>query len=254
MPSTSTPSRGGEAGDRAQHRDPVISAGADHAAAQAADHPRSQIPPRSPRPRHRVPAAPRSPWRSDRSPCGAALRRRGSSSFPAQSRPPGRPAAARRSPAESRRRRPRPPCSGPPCDPDRADRLAAALAACGSTSSSAPIRSRIPSSPVRVGLRPTPVEDQIAAGNQQRGDERRRPPRRNRPGRRSRCRLELGRLGAARAARRCARSRPRRRRAFARCDRGSGSGSLSWVSPSASSPAKSRQDLTWALATRQLVG
>ena len=133
-------------------------------------------------------------------------------------------------------------------DPQRPARLAAS-ARRPSISTAAPIRSRISSSPVRVGLSPTPVSDTslpgtseaatrkkaaeemsagtaISPGSQAPGEAGSRPS----PPSRSTSAPGGGQHPLAVVAAR----RPARRRR---------------VSPSASSPANSRHDLTWALAT-----
>ena len=128
-----------------------------------------------------------------------------------------------------------------------ADRLAAAPRRLGSTSISAPIRWRIAqqADAGRVEADASSRPRCRARAARRRGGRRRR---RSRRGRRS---------GPARAARRAGSttaSPSRRASAPAAASMRSvwsrvGSGSITRVSPSASRPAKSRQDLTWALAT-----
>ncbi len=128
----------------------------DRATAQAARALDRPCRPRSPRPGRRARSAQRSRSRSGPTPCAAARPRRGSSSCPRRSRRRARPAAARRSPAAPRRRRPRSRAARSANDAQVADRLATLFAAPLGLDLGAPIRSRIGSRPVRVGLRPTP--------------------------------------------------------------------------------------------------
>ena len=249
MPATSAPSREARPATAAEHRDPVVAVGVDRAAAQAA----------GPLDRHPVGgrldlAAERRERRGHgRDPvrllAAQLRRRRRSSSSPRRSRPRARPAAARRSPAGPRRRRPRWPAA-------RRGRGRAAVPAgspprspSSSTSISAPIRSSTPSSPVRVGLRPTPVRVDVAAGHEQGARPGRRRRRRSRPGRRSGPASSRSAGARPRRPRPAAARRRRRRLSMRSLWSRLGSGSTTRVSPSASRPAKSRHDLTWALAT-----
>ena len=123
----------------------------------------------------------------------------------------------------------------------------------GATSISAPIRSRIVSRPVRVGLSADSFQLDLAAGDQQPRRRGRRRPRRCRRGRRSR---------PARGARR-ARSTTA---SPSRLDVGAGglsmrsvwsrlgSGSTTLVSPSASRPGEQQARLDLGAGDRQLVG
>ena len=198
-------------------------------------------------------SAPRPRSRSGPTPCGAAPRRRGSPSRPRRSRRRARPAAARRSPAAPRRRRPRSPRSARGADATaRPARLAARARLSGSTSISAPIRSRIASRPVRVGLRPTPGRARPRCRRRAAPRRRRRRPRRSRRARRSRpASSALGRSTATAPPSRSTR-RPAAasiRSVWSRL----GSGSTTVVSPSASRPAKQQARLDLGAGDRQLV-
>ena len=162
----------GEAGDGAEHRDAVVAVGVDRAAAQAAGaldhHPvRGRLDlaaERAAGPSVTVSIRSDSLRRSSAasrivvvpSAKQAARATSGSSSIASGISAPPTSVAAQRAERTTRRSR---------------DRLAAALAARARPRSAAPIRSRIVSRPVRVGLRPTPSEHDLAAGDQRRGDD-----------------------------------------------------------------------------------
>ena len=241
---------GGEAGDGAEHRDPVVAVGVDRAAAQAAGARRSTIPSSvaSTWPPSAVRAAVTVAIRSDslrRSSAAsrivvvpsakqAASATSGSSSIASgTSAPPTSVAAQRRRRGPAGRRSARRPRSPPRLDLDLGphpleDRQQAGAGRVDADLAERRPRCRRPAAPRR----------------------RRRRPRRGRRGRRS-ARLEpLRRAGSTTAPLRRART----------VGAGGGEHPLAvvaarqrldhpWSRPSASRPAKSRQDLTWALAT-----
>ena len=171
MPSTSTPSLRGEAGDGAEHRDPVVAVGVDRAAAQAAGA-LDAIPSGG-----RLDLAAERPQRRGhgRDPVGLlaaqllgvadrrlALGEAGGEGDQRQLVDGERDLGAADLGAAA---------GGAERTRSAADRLAAASQPSTRPRSTAPIRWRIVSRPVRVGLRPTPSSVTSLPGNEQRGDE-----------------------------------------------------------------------------------
>ena len=129
----------------------------------------------------------------------------------------------------------------------RSDPLGSPARSASSTSTAAPIRPRISSRPVLVGLSPTPVRDSalpgtIVAATMKKAAAEMSPGTSISPGRSPRA----GRIVTVSPLRwTSAPAAASIRSLWSRL----GAGSTMLVSPSAISPASSRHDLTWALAT-----